>query len=86
MRVVEEAIGNAYRHGEASRIVVDIAPVDSDIRVTVVDNGRGPGGGSPGLGSDLLARATGGRHELAAGVAGGSVLTAMLPAAPTAPA
>ena len=45
VRVVEEAIGNAYRHGEASRIVVDIAPVDGDIRVTVVDNGRGPGGG-----------------------------------------
>lgn len=86
VRVVEEAIGNAYRHGEASRIVVDIAPVDGDIRVTVVDNGRGPGGGSPGLGSDLLARATGGRHELAPGAAGGSVLTAVLTASPRTPA
>ena len=78
VRVVEEAISNAYRHGEASRIVVDIQFVGGDIRVTVVDNGRGPGGGSPGLGSDLLAHATGGRHELAPGVAGGSILTALL--------
>ena len=80
VRVVEEAIGNAYRHGEASRIVVDIQPADGDIRVTVIDNGRGPGGGTPGLGSDLLARATGGRHQLAPGATGGSVLTAVLTA------
>ncbi len=78
VRVVEEALGNAYRHGQASRISVDIQLVDGDVRVTVVDDGRGPAGGSPGLGSDLLARATGGRHDLSPGAAGGSVLTAVL--------
>lgn len=84
VRVVEEAIGNAYRHGGATRITVVIAALDGDIRVTVADNGSGPGGGDPGLGSDLLARATGGRHELTAVVDGGSVLTAVIAGVPAA--
>ena len=80
VRVVEEALANAYRHGQATRIEVRIMCEASDIHVTVTDDGVGPGGGPPGLGSDLLARATRGRYELRPGVQGGTELTAVLPA------
>ena len=80
VRVVEEAIGNAYRHGDASHVGVGIRSTGDGIEVTVVDDGRGPGSGAPGLGSDLMARATGGHFGLVRGAEGGAVLTAVLPA------
>lgn len=80
VRVVEEAIGNAYRHGDAGHVGVGIRSVGDGIEVTVVDDGRGPGGGAAGLGSDLMARATGGRFTLVPGADRGAVLTAVLPA------
>ena len=58
VRVVEEAIGNAYRHGAAGRIDVSIGRVEDGIEVRVVDDGSGPGGGAPGLGL----RSAGARH------------------------
>ncbi len=78
-RVVEEAMGNAYRHGEATHIDVDVRSREGEVYVEVRDNGHGPAGGGPGLGSDLLAQATRGRHRLTAGSHGGAVLTAVLP-------
>ena len=80
VRLVEEAVGNAYRHGDASHVGVGIRSAGAAIEVTVVDDGRGPGDGPPGLGSDLMARATGGHFALARGPDGGAVLTAVLPA------
>lgn len=80
VRVVEEALANAYRHGQATRIDISIMREAGDIRVTVRDDGVGPGGGPPGLGSDLLARATRGRYDVRPGVKGGTELTAVLPA------
>jgi len=80
VRVVEEAIGNAYRHGAAGRIDVSIGRVEDGIQVRVVDDGSGPGGGAPGLGSDLLARATRGQFGLVAVPGGGAELIARLPA------
>lgn len=79
VRVVEEALGNAYRHGEATRIHVDIRSTTGGVQITVSDNGRGHTGGAPGLGSDLLARATAGQHHLDVRAEGGSVLTAVVP-------
>lgn len=82
IRVVEEAISNAYRHGAATRIQVDIAVQDADvIVVTVHDDGRGPAGGDPGLGTDLMTRATRGDFEIDRGPSGGAVLIARLPVA-----
>jgi signal transduction histidine kinase len=81
VRVVEEAIGNAYRHGEATRVDVEIAPSSHGLLdVRVCDDGRGPGGGPAGLGTDLLTRATRGQFTLSAGSSGGTVLVARLPA------
>ena len=82
IRVVEEAISNAYRHGAATRIQVDIAVQEADvIVVTVHDDGRGPAGGHPGLGTDLMTRATRGDFEIDRGPSGGAVLIARLPVA-----
>jgi signal transduction histidine kinase len=80
-RIVEEAIGNAYRHGGAGRVDVSVAPVDGGIRIEVTDDGTGPVGGPPGLGTDVLARATRGNFELRAAPGGGAVLSAILPMA-----
>lgn len=80
VRVVEEALANAYRHGQATRIDVCITREAGGVRVTVMDDGVGPGGGPPGLGSDLLARATGGCYDLRPRHHGGTELTAVLPA------
>ena len=55
-RVVEEAISNAIRHGHAPRIQVRVTrDADDQLLVSVTDNGTGPQGGSPGLGSAYLA-------------------------------
>ncbi|MEY3734545.1 MAG: hypothetical protein RL347_1904 [Actinomycetota bacterium] len=82
IRVVEEAISNAYRHGAATRIQVDVVLQDADvIVVTVHDDGHGPAGGGPGLGTDLITRATRGDFEIDRGPSGGAVLIARLPVA-----
>lgn len=80
IRVVEEAIGNAYRHGAAGKVDVTVTRVDDGIEVRVLDDGLGPGGGLPGLGSDLLARATRGQFGLNPAPGGGAELVARLPA------
>jgi len=80
VRVVEEGMANAYRHGGASRIEVVIRQEGDEVIVRISDDGCGPLGGAPGLGSDLLARATGGRYALTAATSGGAVLAAVLPA------
>ncbi len=60
-RIVEEGISNAIRHGKATRIdiVVSTRP-DGTCDVEITDNGTGPQGGKPGIGSALL-------HQLSAG-------------------
>lgn len=53
-RVVEEGLSNAIRHGGAGHIDVRVSREGEAICVTVTDNGEGPTGGAPGLGSALL--------------------------------
>lgn len=61
-RVVEEAISNAIRHGRATRVAVSVSQGDnSGLSVDVFDNGRGPQGGSQGMGSAYLAMVSEGR-------------------------
>ena len=64
-RVVEEAISNAIRHGGASHIDISVASEsDGSVRVVVDDDGRGPGGGVPGIGTAYLQQASAGRWSL----------------------
>jgi two-component system nitrate/nitrite sensor histidine kinase NarX len=41
LRVVQEALQNAHRHAGARQLVVRLAPSDSELHVTVEDDGRG---------------------------------------------
>jgi hypothetical protein len=79
--VVEEGIANAFHHGSASKVSVTIVGESNDLIITVRDNGRGPGGGTPGLGSRLFSR-FGGQWELIHQDSG-SLLTVRLEHAPT---
>ena len=53
-RVVEEGINNAITHGEATAVDVSVSEDDGVISVDVSDNGVGPRGDEPGLGSALF--------------------------------
>lgn len=41
-RIVQEALANIHRHAGAQRCAVDITLGDEDLRVTIVDDGKGP--------------------------------------------
>lgn len=50
MRVIEEAVANAYRHGLATEVTISL----EGSQVVIVDNGLGPKNGAAGLGSSLF--------------------------------
>lgn len=74
-RILNEAIGNASRHGFASNIRVNITS-DSDERMEIVvtDDGTGPRNGKPGLGSALFDSVAAGDWSLSPAIGGGSLL------------
>jgi signal transduction histidine kinase len=49
--VVEEGVANAVRHGFASSVKVSVLHTDSDLIITIRDDGTGPRQGPPGIGS-----------------------------------
>ena len=66
-RIVEEGISNAIRHGKATRIdIVATTRPDGTCDVEITDNGTGPQGGKPGIGSALLHQASAGAWSLIA--------------------
>lgn len=73
LRVCEEAITNAMRHGLATRILV----VLKQNELIVTDDGLGPVSGSEGLGSSLYSSA--GTWSLSALAEGGAQLRVLLP-------
>ena len=77
-RIVEEGIGNAKKHGLARRIHVAVEqPEPLVLRVSISDDGGGPQGGAPGLGSTLLDELAPGAWSLQVNPAGaGSLLVA----------
>jgi len=78
--VVEEGIVNAFRHGEATHVRVSVSEDGRELRVSVVDDGAGPGSHlDPGTGSALLAHITRDRWELSrVSVEGGARLDAVI--------
>jgi signal transduction histidine kinase len=78
-RVIEEAMSNAIRHGDANAIEIQVNLMpDATIRVVVTDNGTGVASNPPGMGSAFLTQATRGAWSLDP-VAGGARLTAYVP-------
>lgn len=79
-RIVEEAVGNACRHGLAESVSITVQSVDGPaLQFDVDDNGTGPMNGAPGLGTAMLAGISRGQVSLMARPGGGARLTVMLP-------
>lgn len=79
-RVVEEAVANACRHGLASQVAIEVSVEEGPVlRLCVDDNGTGPTGGAPGLGTAMIAGISGGRLRLEPRSAGGARLTVEIP-------
>jgi signal transduction histidine kinase len=74
-QIVEEGIGNAKKHGAARRIHIAIGQPDPlTLRVSISDDGSGPHGGAPGLGSSLLDELAPAAWSLQANPAGAGAL------------
>lgn len=83
-RVVQEALTNASRHGDARHARVSLACPGEMLRILVDDDGQGLGGGAPVPGHGLLGmhervRALGGRLGIEPAPGGGLRLSVELP-------
>lgn len=79
-RIVEEAVGNACRHGLAAAVAIRVRLDEGPcLRFEIDDDGSGPAGGAPSLGTAMLAGISRGRMSLAPRPEGGSRLTVLLP-------
>ena len=79
-RIVEEAVANACRHGLAEAVNIRIDLTDgAALRFTIDDNGCGPTGGGPGIGTAMLAGLSQGQVSLRARPEGGARLQVLLP-------
>ena len=76
-RIVQEAITNAVRHGYATEVTVDLQVAGQEVKLSVLDNGRGLPAGvelAQGMGMKIMryrANIVGGRVEIALGAEGG---------------
>jgi signal transduction histidine kinase len=71
--VIEEGLANAYRHGDATRVDMNIWADGNDIVVEIIDDGRGLGDVTSGMGSQRMAAV--GALSLMAHAGGGTALT-----------
>lgn len=84
-RIVQEAISNALRHGEAKSIVVALTAGQGRLALVVTDDGRGPRplpSQTVGLGRRMIAyrvRLMGGEMEFAPVIGGGARLVVVIP-------
>ncbi|MEN2736397.1 ATP-binding protein [Microbacterium sp. X-17] len=83
LRIVQEAVTNARRHADATRIAVHIGGNDGAMRIRVEDDGVGiPALPAPGMGLRSIrdrAEELGGSARIAVGSLGGTLVEASLP-------
>jgi signal transduction histidine kinase len=85
-RIVQEAMHNAIKHGQAKRVAIDLTTVDGTINLSITDDGVGlPAGldGQHGMGLRIMkyrARMVGGTLEVRSGATGGVVVACSVPA------
>ena len=81
--VLRQALLNSMVHGGATSVTVQISgATGTDIAVVITDDGVGPQGGPPGLGTKSLNSVTAGNWALQPAPGGtGAVLTATIPRA-----
>lgn len=75
--ILEEGISNSVKHGLARNVKISVTDNQDVLEIIIVDDGIGPRGGPPGLGTNLLnAFATGGWQLVASTELGGARLVA----------
>lgn len=88
-RIVEQALLNSVRHGQATHCDINIRETGRLLSIEVSDNGRGlPEKPTPGLGTTLITtwcRTLNGSWHLAPRKQGGTTLSATLPLKPPGP-
>jgi signal transduction histidine kinase len=87
-RIAQEAVNNAIKHGNASRILIDLRPlIDSDgegVTLSITDDGMGlpeDAGSSPGMGLHIMnyrAKTMGGTLRIQRCPQGGTAVTCLL--------
>lgn len=79
-RIIEEAVGNACRHGLADEIAIDVRSIPGPAALfDIKDNGSGPTDGAPGLGTAMLAGISRGQVSLVGRPEGGAQLVVTVP-------
>ena len=86
-RIVQEALGNAAKHANATEIVVTLGLDDHEIKLSIADDGRGfdviQPTENPGLGlisMEERARIVGGRFSIDSHMGGGTRVEVVVPA------
>ena len=88
LQIAREAVSNAFRHGKATVLSIQVARTDGELRLEVADNGSGFDSGSPrgqGLGlGNMRARAErlGGSLLIASRAGAGTRVLATIPLSP----
>jgi two-component system sensor histidine kinase DegS len=87
-RAIQELLGNAYNYGQANQIKIQLDMFETDVRVSVEDNGRGFDTDSQeqekGLGLKVIQERIemlGGKFELESQIGGGTRVSFQVPAA-----
>ncbi len=83
-RIVQEALGNAVKHGQAREVLISGRLSKDALMLQVADNGRGltQGAQSGGFGLNIMryrAHALGGRVDIESPATGGTIVTCVCP-------
>jgi len=65
-RLVEEALSNAYRHGHAGHVTVQVTPAPSGVAIRIADDGTSGPENPAGVGTALMQQLTAGRVHFTA--------------------
>ncbi|WP_203337691.1 sensor histidine kinase [Nocardioides limicola] len=82
LRIVQESLTNAARHGAATHCTVGVLVADGAVHLSVIDDGRGLGDAVPGAGmTSMLRRAQelGGEFATGPAAGGGTCVRARIP-------
>lgn len=86
LRIAQEAIGNAVRHADASRVNVTLSYMGDEVALDVVDDGTGLAAGGRGFGMTSMrdrAERLGGRFDVESVPGHGTAVAVNLPVAAT---